>query len=104
MISDEFGKQLHDRATRGETLSDEELAQLENWYVFQDQAENNSLSVANNEATLTTLQSQIEAALVQLTMTTKRIQETVAANETLRQENIALRRQLAKLSTTQQAT
>jgi hypothetical protein len=32
MVSDELGKQLHDRATRGQDLSLEEQAQLAAWY------------------------------------------------------------------------
>jgi hypothetical protein len=43
MISDDSAKQLHDRATRGETLSAEEQKQLENWYASQDTAESKML-------------------------------------------------------------
>lgn len=39
MVSDKLGEQLHDRATRGEALSEEEQAQLEDWYRTQDRAE-----------------------------------------------------------------
>ena len=43
MVSDELGKQLHDRATRGEALSPEEQAQLKDWYATQDRAEADQL-------------------------------------------------------------
>lgn len=46
MISDEFAKELHDKATRGEPLSNEAQAQLENWYALQDQAESLALGTS----------------------------------------------------------
>ena len=38
-VSDELGKTLHDRATRGYPLSDEEHVQLQRWYDEQDAEE-----------------------------------------------------------------
>lgn len=95
MASDELGKQLHDRATRGEVLSAEEQAQLENWYATQDRAEMDELGLTVTEKTLTALQAQVDAALAQLATVTRRIQEIAAENEALRREIAALRRQLA---------
>ena len=95
MISPDIGKQLHDKATRGETLFDEEQAQLESWYALQDNVENDILRVTGDEKTLVTVQAQIDAGLTQLKITTKRIQEIASENKTLRQENAVLRRQLA---------
>ena len=51
MVSDDFIKQLHDRATRGEILSAEEQKQLENWYASQDSAESKALGLAAGEKT-----------------------------------------------------
>jgi len=45
MVSDEIGKQLHNRATRGEVLSAEEQAHLEEWYATQDRAEADQLGL-----------------------------------------------------------
>jgi len=101
MISDEVGKQLHDKATRGESLSPEERTQLENWYALQDNAESKELGLSATEKTLTTLQGQVDAALAQLVVVTKRIQEIAIENEALRREVASLRRQLAHVSTEQ---
>jgi len=49
MISDNLAKQLHDKATRGELLSAEDQAQLENWYALQDNAENKALGLMGPE-------------------------------------------------------
>ena len=63
MISDDLGQALHDRATRGEQLSDEEQGRLESWYEYQDNLESNILSTTAEEKTIAKLQSQIEVAL-----------------------------------------
>ncbi len=70
MISDDFGKALHDRLTRGEQLSDEEQSQLESWYEYQDNLESNILGTTAEKKTIAKLQSQIEVALTQLTTIT----------------------------------
>jgi hypothetical protein len=100
MISDNLGKQLHDRATRDEELSAEEQAQLEEWYATQDRAEAEALGLTVKETAITTLQAQIDSALTQVATVTKRIHEIASENEVLRRETAALRRQLAhRLST-----
>ncbi len=95
MVSDDLGRQLHDRATRGELLSAEEQSLLKNWYAFQDSAESDALGLTEDERALTTLQTQVEAALAQLTIVTKRIQEIASENKALRREIVHLRQQLA---------
>ena len=103
MISDNLAKQLHDKATRGESLSAEEQSQLENWYALQDNAESNVLSLTAAEKTPATLQAQVDVALTQLITVTKRIREIASGNDALRHEIATLRRQLAHLSTLQPA-
>jgi hypothetical protein len=103
MVSNDLVKQLHDRATRDEPLSAEEQAQLENWYVLQDDAESSMLSLTPADRTPTALQAQVDIALTQLTTVTKRIQEIASENEALRREIAALRHQVAHLSRLQPA-
>ncbi|MBM4466478.1 MAG: hypothetical protein FJ014_13145 [Chloroflexi bacterium] len=103
MVSDNLAKQLHDRATRGQTLLAEEQKQLENWYASQDTAESKTLGLATGERTLATLQAQVDAALAQLMTVTKRIQKVASENETLRHEIAILRRQLVHILEAQPA-
>ena len=101
MVSDDLGRQLHDRATRGELLSVEEQSLLKDWYVLQDSAESDALNL--NKDTLATLQTQVEEALTQLTIVTKRIQEVASENKALKREIVELRRQLVYQPTVQLA-
>jgi peptidoglycan hydrolase CwlO-like protein len=97
MIPDTHGRQLHDRATRGEALSVEERTQLEEWYAHHDRDEAHDLGLEKTQRRASDLQAQIDAALAQLTTLTKRIQEIAAENDALRQEIAALRRQVPQL-------
>ena len=103
MPSDEPGKQLHDKATRGIALSPEEQTRLQEWYTSQDQLELEELKAGLENTRATVLQSQIDYLLRQLVIVTNRIQEIVSENEALRRENAQLRRKLTRLFTTQSA-
>jgi len=84
---------LHDRATRGEKLTAEERERLGHWYELQDQQEAALLSAsATQQPAAASLQSEIDAALAQLSDVTQRIR-------TLSEENDALRREIASSST-----
>ncbi|TEU12468.1 MAG: hypothetical protein E3J21_21040 [Anaerolineales bacterium] len=96
MVSDELGKQLHDRATRGEALSPEEQAQLKDWYATQDRSEADQLGFTATAETVDLLQAQIDSAVAQLATITRRIQEIATENKALRREIAALCRQLAQ--------
>ena len=94
MISNDLGKVLHDKATRGMTLSAEERVQLQTWYDEQD-AEEAAMYAAVPEVTgVARLQAQIDVTLTQLMSMTRRIQEVMLENKALRQEIEGLRRQL----------
>ena len=95
MVSDELGKQLHDRATRGEALSAQERASLETWYAAQDRVEMDALDLTTPE-TVTILQAQVDSVLEQLETAAKRIQELARENDRLRGEIATLHRRLAQ--------
>jgi hypothetical protein len=65
-------EQLHDRATRGETLSPEEHAQLEAWYAQLDRVEMATLENASTAESREALASQIGEALNQVAALTGR--------------------------------
>ena len=94
MMLNEPGPRLHDRATRGQPLTQEEAIALEAWYAQQDQAELAQI-VRIPERNLTLLQQQIDAALAQLARTTQQIRRLARENAALRRENAHLRVQLA---------
>ena len=98
MVSDELGKQLHDRATRGEALSAQERASLETWYAAQDRAEMDALDLTTPE-TVAILQAQVDSVLGQLETAARRIQELAQENDQLRGEIATLHRRLAQQAT-----
>lgn len=103
MLTAEQAKRLHEKASRGENLTSQERAQLEEWYAALDAAEIQELGLNAVEKTLATLQEQIDAALTQLMTVTKRIQEVASENEVLRREIATLRHQVASLLAPQSA-
>src|SRR6266545_6120418 len=99
MMTDEQLQRLHDRATRGDRLTDEEQAALDAWYLQQDQAESQLLQALSNSVSLANLQSQVTATVTQLEVVTHRIRETLATNADLRREIASLQRKLAEQTT-----
>jgi hypothetical protein len=55
MISDKIGTVLHDKATRGKTLTPEEQKMLEQWYAEQDRAEADALAFDKDQYDLLNL-------------------------------------------------
>ncbi len=88
-----LGQQLHDRATRGETLSIAEQAQLDLWYDAINRAEMEQL--LKTEPDTQALRSQIMSLLKRVSHVAKQIEQIATENEKIRHENAALRRQLA---------
>lgn len=98
MISENTGKYLHDKAARGEVLSNEEQALLCEWYEIQDKTENellNSVSVSS-ESSLQNLKTQIGTSLTELIAVTGRIQIIISENESLKRETAVLKNRLIR--------
>lgn len=83
MSPDHRLQQLHDKATRGMTLSAQEQVQLAAWYAEQDQQESALLGPIGSSQHLAVLHAQVETALAQLLTFTQRMQELTAHNETV---------------------
>jgi len=65
VVDEKLGRQLHDRATRGEKLSKEDQMLLDAWYEAQDRAEMNGLNLtATEEAKTIKLQKEIDSVLI----------------------------------------
>ena len=103
MIQNEKGKLLHDKASRGEKLTDAESHDLKEWYAMQDALEEKQLGVFTADETLSILRAQIDTALTQLLTVTQRIQEIAVQNEVLREEIATLRRQATHFLSLQSA-
>jgi cell shape-determining protein MreC len=102
MDLDVMGPQLHDRATRGQPLTQEEADALRAWYAQQDQAELAQI-VSGPSPNLASLQEQVDQALVQLARIAQQLRRLDQENAALRRENARLRAQLAVRSEPQPA-
>jgi hypothetical protein len=96
---EERARQLHDQATRGGTLTEEERRQLEAWYSQQDTAEAALLHVDAPVADveLGQLESHISTALQRIGEITRRIHHVTEEISVLRSENEALKYRLARV-------
>ena len=93
MIEDHIGANLHQKKFRGETLTQQELEQLEAWYIQQDYAKSSILGIAQPADSINQLRDQISGILAQLT---QHIQSIAQENNEIRQENARLFELLAK--------
>lgn len=97
-------RQLHDKATRGETLTEAEAAMLNAWYERQD-AEENALLVSNvpQSATLRNLRNEVASASARMLTATREIQTLIAENEGLRHKIAVFSERLARTASLQAA-
>jgi hypothetical protein len=94
-VADELGMELHDRFTRDQPLTPEEVSLLEAWYAQQDAAEFVQLNLPSGALpNLVSLQHQVDMTLGQLTSVTQRIQQVSGENDELRREIAVLQQQL----------
>ena len=90
---------LHDKATRGGTLTKAEQAELDAWYARQDAEEAAQLAVFSaSSPALAALRAEVSAATRQLNEVAQRIQAQSDENEKLRQQNVALSERLINSS------
>jgi septal ring factor EnvC (AmiA/AmiB activator) len=94
-------KKLHDKFSRGETLTAKEQKILDNWYTRQDAAESKTLRTASKKISRVQLQEQIDSTLSRLTVVTRQIQKVASENDVLRRDISTLRRQLVRQLETQ---
>ncbi|MEI6261239.1 MAG: hypothetical protein WCR46_15215 [Deltaproteobacteria bacterium] len=98
MISENAGQSLHDKATRGEILTDNEQILLSDWYESQDEIEVEMLGLARAvpENLTQFLQIRIKTGLEKLMSLTQQIQLIITENEALKREISLLQSQLTR--------
>ena len=72
MTNAEFGRALHDKLTRGKALSDQEQAELEQWYARLDRDEGAVLARTVASPKLAELEAQMAQATPQRPSVTQR--------------------------------
>jgi hypothetical protein len=103
MANQELALKLHDRATRGESLTALEQATLDAWYAERDHAELAALAARPPAASVEELRVQVNDALAALQAAVQRLQRQVAVNDALRAEIEALQKRLLQSRTAQPA-
>lgn len=96
-------KALHDRVTRGETLSADEQARLNIWYEAEDLLESATFSQNPTSDFSGDLREKVAEAFARLSVAAHETEKLTAQNEILRQENNRLRQQLVNAPMTQVA-
>ena len=103
MPNQNLPQELHDRVTRGESLSCSEQAQLAAWYAEQDQREAELLARPDDLAPLGVLQAKFDEAISQMRDAARQIEIVVSENEAIRREIAALEDRLARSAAVQSA-
>ncbi len=99
MISDEVGKKLHDKATRGVTLSSADQKKLKIWYKDQDDAECESLNLSTSVKSETMLQKEIDSILFKIGSANEEICKLSHHNKLLKKEIFKIQEQLPQNAT-----
>jgi hypothetical protein len=89
-------QQLHDKATRGLELTEQEQAELDAWYTAEDAAEQQLFGASAATPPLAAIQAQVAGAVAQLQVATQRVEELMHSNATLRDEIATLQQRLAQ--------
>jgi hypothetical protein len=96
MKNNDSGQTLHDRATRGLPLTEEEQEQLSDWYAALDRDEVFDVPDGSEIESLLSLQAEVRSGVQQLLAAAQRIQELTDQNDILRREIVVLQQRLAR--------
>ncbi len=96
MISDEVGKKLHDKATRGVTLSSADQKRLKIWYKDQDDAECESLKLSTSLKSETMLQKEIDSILIKIGAANEEISKLSNHNKLLKKDIFKIQQRLSQ--------
>lgn len=102
-MRDDAVRQLHDKATRGESLTAEEETKLAAWYARLDQEENALLTSSSHSPAPDALRDEVKKTLLRLEVTAQQVRAQAEENEALRRDIAALTQKLAQTKTLQTA-
>lgn len=91
MVKFEIGRELHDRFTRGQSLSEEEQRTLNQWYDEQDAEEMESVSLERFEIELPDFRRQIDIALEAINHLSLQLKQLIQENARIQTENDRLK-------------
>ena len=94
MLSDEIGRQLHDRSTRGKALTSVAHRSLEKWYDQQDNKDSRLLHRDDDLRIENILHKQIDPILIRISTAAEQIHKLTDENRVLRENIAKLQRQL----------
>jgi hypothetical protein len=92
-LDDVYCRELHDRSTRGGSLSADEWRHLNEWYAQMDAAEDALLN-GNRENHAESVEPDIDGVLLRIQDVTHRVAALNKQNDALRSEIASLYRQL----------
>ncbi|MGD9732135.1 MAG: hypothetical protein AB7U45_08135 [Desulfamplus sp.] len=96
MLSDEIGKELHERATQGKILTNEEHKLLQEWYNVQDRAESECLYSNAVVETEHTIQKQINNIIIKIEAASENIHKLTSENILLKKNIAAINKKLSE--------
>ena len=96
VLSDEVGRQLHDKSTQGKALTSEELELLEKWYAEQDNEESGLLNQDNGMRSENILHKQIDPILIRIETAAEQIHKLTHENRMLKKNIVKLQKQLTE--------
>jgi hypothetical protein len=96
---DDRGKALHDRATRGLSLTPDEQRVLDEWYADRDAQEEASIGRVGTRPDLDAVREQVDEAMSRVLIAGQRLQELITETDRLRSEIANLEQRLATAAT-----
>ena len=93
-----LAQQLHDRATRGMTLSPEEQHVLDAWYAAEDEAEQTLLAASGVDSNHAELRVSIRSLMERVLAEAQHTQTLLMQNDLLRRQIDELKQQLIRRS------
>lgn len=96
MEKEDLMQNLHKKFVSGESLTESEKSELENWYAEQDKIENELINSELSDNSSKEIENYFHSALREISESKKKIAKIASQNELLRRENELLREKLNK--------